>query len=303
MLRYFGIRAEIVDFGVDENGNYLGCNHSQLHHIARPSDAVCDVCGCVIKDQADGKSYCCVSCDYDLCHECHTKRKADNSSIRGTGSSDGRRQSSILSFVSNSTTTTTSGRVIRPTSQDFVDYVDDYEDENGGGWEKFSHLLNQNPNTKGSKMPLSSSFSKNSSQTQITSQLVDWLTTYFHLQWPRDHSPPSDTNEYYLPPLYFQHEGHSRTIVGLEDMNSKTSLIIFDPLSNGALLKKNMEESLASNNGKYVSIMIFLIDGKFMLELFDFFYRELATSSQKRSAYHQAQPPSDSVHTTRYHEY
>ena len=49
-----------------------------------------------------------------------------------------------------------------------------------------------------------------------------------------------------IPPLYFQHDGHSRTIVGYEvsDPEQRISLIVFDPSSNGSKLKHNLEELL-----------------------------------------------------------
>ena len=235
LLRYFGLRAEVVDFGIDEYGRYLTCKHAHMQHIIRPSDAVCDACGCLINSQADGKSYCCVSCDYDLCQVCYSKRNEEMNSVEGN--SNYMKQGSILSFVS----TSSSGRIRKPSPKSLNSTQ--YDDENEDGWEHHSHLLNNT--SKRQKI-------SNETSSPITSQLVNWLTSYFRLKWPNDFSPTPEKAEYYLPPLYFQHEGHSRTIVGLEDMNGKTSLIIFDPLSNGALLKRNMEDDLASANGIYI---------------------------------------------------
>ena len=243
LLRYFGLRAEVVDFGIDEHGRYLGCTHSSLQHISRPSDAVCDVCGCAIKNQADGMSYCCVSCEYDLCQVCYLKKTNYKSSeIDGENkNADGKRQSTMLSFVSS----TSYGRICKPSTKS-AKYLHNSDDDDG--WEDCAHLLSDA--SKQRKVSLV----KNDSQ--ITSQLVNWLISYFRLEWPTDYSPQPEKSAYYLPPLYFQHQGHSRTIVGLEDMNNKTSLLIFDPLSNGALLKKNMEEDLVSTNGIHTYMCI-----------------------------------------------
>lgn len=45
-----------------------------------------------------------------------------------------------------------------------------------------------------------------------------------------------------LPPLYFQHQGHSRTIVGYEQTSTKFSLLLFDPSSSGRKLRLKLEQ-------------------------------------------------------------
>lgn len=42
-------------------------------------------------------------------------------------------------------------------------------------------------------------------------------------------------------PIYLQHEGHSRTIVGLQKGANKTSLLLFDPQVQGDLLRRNLQ--------------------------------------------------------------
>jgi hypothetical protein len=46
-----------------------------------------------------------------------------------------------------------------------------------------------------------------------------------------------------LPPIYFQHDGHSRTIIGYEVNNTgKNSLLLFDPSTVGMKIKKNLQD-------------------------------------------------------------
>jgi hypothetical protein len=66
-------------------------------------------------------------------------------------------------------------------------------------------------------------------------RLSDWIVKYFN-------------RKCYLPPLYFQHDGHSRTIVGYEKtIQGKMNLLIFDPLTNGKNLRKSLEEYADGN--------------------------------------------------------
>jgi hypothetical protein len=44
-----------------------------------------------------------------------------------------------------------------------------------------------------------------------------------------------------IPPVYLQHEGHSRTIVGYERSNEGLSLLVFDPMESGENLKRDLE--------------------------------------------------------------
>ena len=57
--------------------------------------------------------------------------------------------------------------------------------------------------------------------------------------------PPDDGEipASFLPPIYFQHDGHSRTIIGYEVNNTgKNSLLLFDPSTVGMKIKKNLQD-------------------------------------------------------------
>lgn len=51
--------------------------------------------------------------------------------------------------------------------------------------------------------------------------LFDWVWKYFETRKQR--------GDRVIPPLYLQHDGHSRTIVGAENVNGRIALLIFDP--------------------------------------------------------------------------
>mmetsp|Transcript_4892 Transcript_4892/g.7454 ORF Transcript_4892/g.7454 Transcript_4892/m.7454 type:complete len:444 (+) Transcript_4892:44-1375(+) len=84
--------------------------------------------------------------------------------------------------------------------------------------------------------------------------LVDWVYAYFNSPhplkaWTTDLSTnyPTGSDEQnaadpFIPPLYFQHHGHSRTLVGYEKRVGKSSLFIFDPNAHGTSLKSKLEE-------------------------------------------------------------
>ena len=54
-----------------------------------------------------------------------------------------------------------------------------------------------------------------------------------------------------MPPLYFQHDGHSRTVVGFEDGNEKKSLILFDPASSGSIISARLSEYIDGTSHNY----------------------------------------------------
>jgi hypothetical protein len=59
---------------------------------------------------------------------------------------------------------------------------------------------------------------------KLHTKLMDWVQSYF---MEESHEPVHITNK---PPLYLQHQGHSRTIIGIEVLKSgKRNLIMFDP--------------------------------------------------------------------------
>lgn len=51
--------------------------------------------------------------------------------------------------------------------------------------------------------------------------MFDWVWKYFDTRKSR--------GDQFIPPLYLQHDGHSRTIVGAENLNGRIALLIFDP--------------------------------------------------------------------------
>jgi hypothetical protein len=90
----------------------------------------------------------------------------------------------------------------------------------------------------------------------FTQSLVKYLNEYFKCPSPSDvNTMAASCRISDRPPLYLQHAGHSRTIVGIEHLKSgKTNLILFDPgkspsakmkdLANGGVSKKNSSADL-----------------------------------------------------------
>ena len=74
--------------------------------------------------------------------------------------------------------------------------------------------------------------------TLIGGEMGNWVKQYY--------DNATQAKQACIPPLYFQHDGHSRSIVGYEvsDPEQRLSLIVFDPSSNGSKLKHNLEELL-----------------------------------------------------------
>lgn len=116
---------------------------------------------------------------------------------------------------------------------------------------------------------------QSSSSSAVPFELWDWLERYFKNGYGYGHndinincsnsSASTATQSHtieapsssYLPPLYFQHDGHSRTIVGYEKIpparakktkigkvtssnEEKRNILIFDPSSNGKTIKHNL---------------------------------------------------------------
>lgn len=75
--------------------------------------------------------------------------------------------------------------------------------------------------------------------TNPHNHLIDWVWKYFS-----DKSCPfSDSTRVVCtgkPPLYFQHEGHSRTIVGIEKTPKGFSLLVLDPGISGDKLEGSL---------------------------------------------------------------
>jgi hypothetical protein len=89
-----------------------------------------------------------------------------------------------------------------------------------------------------------------------SASLVRYVEDYFKCSpsTPRENSN-SSCNVTNRPPLYFQHQGHSRTIVGIEHTKSKkANLILFDPnrkpssvmkqYASGTTFKKDMSDEV-----------------------------------------------------------
>lgn len=75
------------------------------------------------------------------------------------------------------------------------------------------------------------SSSQDGSSAQLGDRLINWIKIYYDY---------CKRNGGLILPLYFQHDGHSRTIVGYEYNDKKTSILIFDPVSNGKTIKQKL---------------------------------------------------------------
>lgn len=73
-------------------------------------------------------------------------------------------------------------------------------------------------------------------------RLLEWVTDYF----------TGRQNQQFTPPLYLQHQGHSRTIVGVEIDRGTTRLLLFDPGS-----KKDHIAALATSGLNWKSMRTF----------------------------------------------
>eukprot|EP00054_Salpingoeca_dolichothecata_P025060 m.172920 g.172920 ORF g.172920 m.172920 type:complete len:738 (+) comp25229_c0_seq2:30-2243(+) len=72
-------------------------------------------------------------------------------------------------------------------------------------------------------------------------QLVDWVWMYFANAEHHLANPVARTNK---PPLYFQHSGHSRSIVGIEKYENNYSLLVLDPLTPGRKLTHTLSTGI-----------------------------------------------------------
>ena len=173
LLRYFGVRASVVDFGIE-----LGCNSTRCDHFLKKKSAprgfVCDKCSFRI---SDGYSYFCSFCDFDLCPACYSKAGSAHS---------------------------------------------------------------KEPPQHAQREKLTS---------RVSRALHTWLQSYFALDWTSFGAPSVRDLRAFLPPIYFQHEGHSRTIVGLDETSESPSLLLFDPAGSGSILEGHLRADLAGENG------------------------------------------------------
>uniref|UniRef100_A0A6B2LD29 UFSP1/2/DUB catalytic domain-containing protein n=1 Tax=Arcella intermedia TaxID=1963864 RepID=A0A6B2LD29_9EUKA len=69
---------------------------------------------------------------------------------------------------------------------------------------------------------------------QPNNDLIKWIVNYFSKNSKQD----------FLSPLYLQHSGHSRTVVGYEESSDGSiSILIFDPAMKGRTLAENIKNS------------------------------------------------------------
>lgn len=70
---------------------------------------------------------------------------------------------------------------------------------------------------------------KSSPQRRATDMLLQQVEEYFSAGYKGD--KPNRVHRTSLPPIYFQHPGHSMTIIGYAKLSDNTKhLIVFDPM-------------------------------------------------------------------------
>jgi hypothetical protein len=72
-------------------------------------------------------------------------------------------------------------------------------------------------------------------KSPVDKKIETWVVNYFNRPNPTGITRP-------VSPLYFQHEGHSRTIIGYEKKLGKINLLVFDPMQDA----KQLREALTS---------------------------------------------------------
>ncbi|XP_044214035.1 zinc finger-containing ubiquitin peptidase 1 [Thunnus albacares] len=83
-------------------------------------------------------------------------------------------------------------------------------------------------------------------------QLFDWMKQYF-CQSSRSSRLPPRLIQTSLPPLYLQHQGHSRTVVGLEQKkNGSLCLLLLDPGSSSSDTRKLLSRDTASTAIRHI---------------------------------------------------
>lgn len=71
-------------------------------------------------------------------------------------------------------------------------------------------------------------------KSEVQKRMIDWVKRYFNSA-----DPPF--------PLYFQHEGHSRTIIGVEETVNGCNLLVYDPNVNPDRIRKAVESFSAES--------------------------------------------------------
>uniref|UniRef100_A0AAY5F1G5 Zinc finger-containing ubiquitin peptidase 1 n=1 Tax=Electrophorus electricus TaxID=8005 RepID=A0AAY5F1G5_ELEEL len=78
-------------------------------------------------------------------------------------------------------------------------------------------------------------------------KLFEWVKNYFSLPSSRGSRLPPRVVKTTLPPIYLQHQGHSRSIVGVEQRrNGSMCLLLLDPGSSPAEMRKLLTQNAAS---------------------------------------------------------
>ena len=203
----------------------ITCQHPSMPLIKRPKDAVCDGCNVSIT-LLGGKCNCCQPCDFDLCQECFEDSKiyeksrinrcVGENSEKGNGGSDIRTYLSIRpGEPTNSSSYPMNGGPKNIEGYKYEGDVVQIDVQLGG--EGCTTKRQQSMRTQRTQRKAKAK-SMSSSTKHVTDQLVAWLNVYFNLTWPSTSQDlckkSSETSQAYLPPLYLQHDGHSRTIVG-----------------------------------------------------------------------------------------
>ncbi|KAM9724477.1 zinc finger-containing ubiquitin peptidase 1 [Menidia menidia] len=83
-------------------------------------------------------------------------------------------------------------------------------------------------------------------------RLFDWVKEYF-CQAHRSSRLPPRVNQTSLPPLYLQHQGHSRCIVGVEQRkNGSLCLLLLDPACSASDTRKLLSRGTVSTSIRHV---------------------------------------------------
>ncbi|GMH42480.1 hypothetical protein BSKO_10399 [Bryopsis sp. KO-2023] len=207
MLRQFRVNAQVVDF--------LGAN--SIHNTERNVDegtfhqgVICDGC----RSEITGVRHKSLSWpNFDLCGHCVQGEVAGNAApfeISGLPARHQARCSLCNAFHFTGVLYT------NPTSTLCQDcYLTLAPPEKSTFKHHLSRTLNPDQNAP----------KKNARNWSSHEKLVEWVWGYFS-DGSGQTSGVVETNK---PPLYFQHSGHSRTIVGIEKNGNSHSLVVLDP--------------------------------------------------------------------------
>ncbi|XP_005158410.1 zinc finger-containing ubiquitin peptidase 1 isoform X2 [Danio rerio] len=101
-------------------------------------------------------------------------------------------------------------------------------------------------------------FHKPTGPRETHPRLFEWVKQYFTHSTSRGARLPPKVVQTTLPPVYLQHQGHSRSIIGMEEKaNGKLCLLFFDPGVTPAEMKKVLSQdtvtSMVQRMRKYTS--------------------------------------------------